>query len=70
MRKLRRISLEDFDKLTSSEASKLVGGKDPYTYNPPSRKCDYEYEAPKFDPPATIYVTPGSYGVTGTVTFD
>ena len=64
MRKLRRISLEDFDKLTSSEASKLVGGKDPYTYNPPSRKFDYEYEPPKL-PPVMPYATPGGGGVTG-----
>lgn len=34
MKKLRRISLEDFDRLTSSEASKIIGGYDNPTIPP------------------------------------
>lgn len=41
MKKLRKISLEDFDRLSSTEASKLMGGQEagypyrPVTFNPP-----------------------------------
>lgn len=64
MKKLRRISLEDFDRITKSEAAKLMGGKEIYAYDPPSRKFDYEYEPPKL-PPVIPYGTPGGGGVTG-----
>lgn len=37
MKKLRKVSLEEFDRLTSSEASNLIGssGKDNPTVPPP-----------------------------------
>lgn len=49
MKKLRKISLENFDRLSSSETSKLIGG---YTnpYIPPVNPTTI-----KPTPPTTIY---------------
>lgn len=59
MKKLRKISLEDFDRLSSSEASKLMGGYGgtligdtiPPTYKP------VHFDPPAYNPPPSFKFT-------------
>ena len=55
MKKLRKISLENFDRLSSSEASRLVGGYTNPTIPPPKNTTPSSTTKP------TVYgsVTPG-----------
>lgn len=68
MKKLRKISLEDFDRLSSMEASKLMGGQEtgaPYPYRPVT------FAPPPVTKPLPITATigPGGGTIGGTIKF-
>lgn len=63
MKKLRKISLENFDRLSSSEASKLIGGKDNPTIPPGTRIIPIAPYTPK----PTRTISPNVLGGTGSV---
>lgn len=65
MKKLRKISLENFDRLSSSEASRLIGGKDNPTIpptKPPTLPTTTKPPSPHLGP-FTGQVLPGGYGL-------
>lgn len=65
MKKLRKVSLEEFDRLTSSEASDLIGsgGKDNPTVPPPTNTINVSGSSTK--PPHTVGNILGGNGVVG-----
>lgn len=74
MKKLKRISLEDFDKLSSTEASKLVGGSNDGTcigdtIPPPYKPVSFDYDpGPSYNGP-TYYPSIKPIGIHGSIYF-
>lgn len=74
MKKLKRISLEDFDKLSSAEASRLVGGSNDGTsigdtIPPPYKPVTFKYDpGPTYNGPI-FYPTYNPIGVGGKIYF-
>lgn len=65
MKKLRKISLENFDRLSSSEASRLIGGKDKNPTIPPPKpptNTNTKLPSPHLGP-FTGQVQPGGYSL-------